>query len=131
MKFQAHTQADGTTRYWEVKHQRYVDPGYYLLIEAQAAGEDIPTVPYVAPPPPPDPQASKPADLKAAENRFVSFCRSLGLPDVASTAQLEQVATSLPELQGLQVAVRALALINDVTQNGGTWDGIAWHEDVA
>lgn len=132
--FTKNFQADGTFRWFEHEHQRYVDPEYYLLLEWLAAGGVPDEVAYVAPVEV-DPQTTKPEDLKAAENRYIDYCRSLGLPDVASSADFETLTTEMQNqnmlLEALAVGVRALAMINDVTQNGGRWDDIAWHADIA
>lgn len=49
-QFQRHFAADGTHRWYETQHSRYVDPGYYLLVDWLAAGNTPDDVPYVAPP---------------------------------------------------------------------------------
>lgn len=69
--------------------------------------------------------------LWAAENRFIDFCRSLGLPDKADSSQIEQFAMQLKAngrfMEAIEMSIKALALINDVTQNGGKWETISYH----
>jgi len=92
--------------------------------------------PHVEPPaqPPADPQTLKSLGLKQSENRFILFCRSLNLPDVAGSADFEGLAQDM-EVAGLQaeamvISIKALALINDVTQNNGKWSDIAFHPEI-
>jgi hypothetical protein len=134
--FQKHFQADNSFRWYEQQHDRYVSAEYYLLQEWMADPANTPdSVPYVEPPPPVDPQTLKSPDLKSAENRYIEYCRSLDLPDVASSADFETLTTEMQNndmmVEALAVGVRALALINDVTQNGGRWDDIVWHSEIA
>ena len=82
---------------------------------------------------PPD----KPLGLKQAENMYVLFMRSLGLPDKAGTQEIEGLCMALygsgdqaKVNQALMISAKALALINNVTQNGGRWADIEWHEEI-
>ena len=69
--------------------------------------------------------------LWVAENRFIEFCRSLGLPDKASSDDFETLASVLKSngktVEAIEMSIKALALINDVTQNGGKWCDISYH----
>lgn len=78
----------------------------------------------------------KPLGLKQAENLYIEFMRSLGLPDKASTAEIEALCMQMYSSgvqeninQALMISAKALALINNVTQNGGKWADIEWHEE--
>lgn len=71
--------------------------------------------------------------LIEAEQAYISFCRSLGLDGKVGTAEIETVCMSLIGSgvqeninQGLLVAAKSLALINGITQAGGTWYEISW-----
>ena len=72
--------------------------------------------------------------LMKAENDYVLFCRSLGLVDKASTSDLETLAVQMQSngqvLEAIMLSIKALALINNITQNGGNWDGIEWHDGI-
>lgn len=73
----------------------------------------------------------KSESLKNAENAYVLFCRSLNLPDRASSEDINLLCQSLKEsdriLEAIEISIRALALINDITQNGGVWKDIEYH----
>ena len=75
----------------------------------------------------------KPVELMRAENNYILYMRSLGLSDKAGTtevaAYVEQLMLSDP-MAGTQVALKSLALINNVTQNGGRWATIEWHPEI-
>lgn len=75
--------------------------------------------------------SSKTQKLMEAEDRYVLFCRSIGLPDKASSDDIQVLYLSIKEsgqpMQALEMAVQALAMINDVTQNGGKWADIEYH----
>lgn len=77
---------------------------------------------------------AKSADLKQAENNFISFCQLLGFSGKATTAEVEAVCTTMKAngqvMEAIEAAIKGLALINNVTQNGGNWVGIEWHDDV-
>lgn len=79
-------------------------------------------------------ESTKSKKLKQAENNFILFCRSLGLPDVASSEDIDIFCTSLKEqnnsLLAMEIAIRSLSLINDVVQNDGKWSEIEFHEDI-
>lgn len=85
-------------------------------------------------PEPVDPQTLKSLKLKQAENRYILFCRSVGLPDLASSTDFEELTADMQEqgliVEAITLAVQALALINDVTQNEGKWADIAWHPEI-
>lgn len=73
----------------------------------------------------------KSAGLKSAENSYITFCKSLGFAGKASTEELEAFyyqMKAVNQVQATEIAMKALALINNVTQNGGTWFGIEWHD---
>ena len=76
--------------------------------------------------------AGKTQSLKDAENNFILFMRELGLPDKASSEDLQYLCSQLEsygmELEAIKIAVKSLALINDVTQNGGKWADIIWNQ---
>ena len=71
-------------------------------------------------------------NLQSAMNNYVLFCRSLGLSDQASTEDFYNFYYGLKaagkQLQAMEIAIQALALINAVTQNGGTWKEIEYKE---
>jgi hypothetical protein len=77
------------------------------------------------------PPSSKSIELKMAEDKFVLFCRSLGLADKADSEAIETLVMSLKqsgqEMLAIEVSLRSLALINNVTQNGGLWKDIEYH----
>lgn len=79
-------------------------------------------------------EETKSDKLKQAENNFILFCRSLGLPDKASSEEIDVFCTSLKEqgntLLAMEIAIRSLGLINDVVQNDGKWSEIEFHEDI-
>jgi hypothetical protein len=76
------------------------------------------------------------------ENYYVEQCRAMGLPDVATTEQIqakleqmeaEAMATGniVGAMQALKKGVELLAVINAITQNGGRWEEIAYHPELA
>lgn len=70
-------------------------------------------------------------DRWMAENDYILFCRSLGLPDVASTEDFDVLVNSLmptDPIKAMGIGLKALALINRINQNGGKWDSIKWHD---
>ena len=77
------------------------------------------------------PTIDKSDSLRRAEDNFVLFCRSLGLPDKASSGDFEMLCQEMKSngqtLEAFEVGLKALSLINDVTQNGGTWSNIEYH----
>lgn len=78
--------------------------------------------------------STKSQKLKEAENRYILFCRSLGLPDKASSTDIDLFCSSMKEqgnpLLAMEIAIRSLALINDVVQNDGKWSEIEFHDDI-
>lgn len=77
--------------------------------------------------------SQKSIDLQKAENAYILFMRSIGLPDKAGTEEIEAFVMTMMQsnpIQALTIAVKSLALINNVTQNGGKWADIGWHEGV-
>jgi hypothetical protein len=73
--------------------------------------------------------------LIEAEQMYVTFVRSLGLTGVVGTSELEALCMQMYNSgdqnlinQSLMISAKALALINNITQNGGTWFGITWEE---
>lgn len=73
----------------------------------------------------------KSESLKKAEDNYILFCRSINLPDKASSDDINTLCQSLKEsgktLEAIEIAIKALALINDITQNGGIWKDIEYH----
>lgn len=49
--FQKHFQADGSFKYYEIEHSRFVDEGYYILVDWLQEGNIPEEIPYVEPPP--------------------------------------------------------------------------------
>jgi hypothetical protein len=75
------------------------------------------------------------------ENYYIEQCRLLGLPDVATTEQIQaaleaQSATALANsdvvgaMNALKKGVEMLGIINAITQNGGNWESISYHPEV-
>lgn len=137
-EFQKVYQEDGSFKWWETANGRFVDPEYMYLVEWLALNITPDEIVYVTPPTPEEVeeqrQLSKTTKLKQAENAFISFCRSLGLVDQASSSDIEALVMQLKAagrpLDAIEIAVKSLALINDVTQNDGKWYDIAWHSDI-
>lgn len=75
---------------------------------------------------------NKSQGLKDAENAYIAFCRSLNLPDVASTDDFnnlyQQMKSNGKTQEAMEIAIQALSLINNVSQNGGKWAEITWNE---
>ena len=72
--------------------------------------------------------------LWQAENNFITFMRSLGLSDNASREDIQILCTQLEndgkQFEAIKISINSLALINDITQNGGKWSEITWHNGV-
>jgi hypothetical protein len=102
----------------------------FELLEAEVEGVERWDVDVYAP-------APNVIALWNAENAYISFMRSLGLPDKATTEEIEGLCMTLFTSgvqeninQALMISAKSLALINNVTQNGGKWADICWHEDI-
>ena len=133
-EFIKHIFPDSSIRYWQTIPGRYIDEGQYQLVEWLASG-NIPEEVVIPPEPVPvDPQTLKSDKLKVAENNFILLMRSVGLSDKADSIEIEQYTTSLENtgnpLGAIKFAIKSLAVINDVTQNNGSWSDISWHTDV-
>ena len=86
-------------------------------------------------------EAERVASLKAWDNQYITLARALGLPDKATTQEVEakltemkQVALGDEDLQGyveaVELGVKFLAIMNAITQSGGKHEGIKWHDDI-
>lgn len=79
-------------------------------------------------------------DLWQAGNSYIKLCDEIRvavggaatrekLSTADSTEILEAMAAANPQA-ALAYSVRLLAAINEVTQQGGNWHGIEWHQEV-
>jgi hypothetical protein len=73
------------------------------------------------------------------DNKYILLCRSLGLPDISTTEEIQVKLTSMKNealatnnlagaLQSIELGLNFLAIINAITQMGGKFIGIKWHE---
>ncbi len=76
--------------------------------------------------------------LKTYDNQYVLLARSLGLPDKASTDDIQKFILKLKgdgtnlqdSFQAVTIALQFLSLINAIGQNGGSWDEIVYHPEI-
>lgn len=135
-EFEKHIYPNSEIKYWQTIPGRYIDSNQYQLEEWIAAG-NIPhevIIPVLSEPISVDPQTLKSDKLKRAENNFILLMRSVGLSDKADSTEIESYTTSLETagnpLGAIKFAIKSLAVVNDITQNGGKWTDIAWHADI-
>jgi hypothetical protein len=85
--------------------------------------------------------ADRELSRKTWENAYIAKCQSLGLSDVATTEQikakleeLEAAAMATGNIVGAMGAIKTgmefLAIMNAITQNGGTWENITYHPEI-
>lgn len=68
---------------------------------------------------------TKSPELIQAENAYIYFCKSLGFGSKASTEEIQTLAEQQDDkVKALEIAVKALGLINEITQLGGNWNNI-------
>lgn len=74
---------------------------------------------------------TKSIELRRAENDYIDFCRSLGLPDVASITNfmslIDAASTTTNKITAIKYAFRVLFLLNQVIQYGGQLSKIEYH----
>jgi hypothetical protein len=86
-----------------------------------------------------DVENARVASLCGWDNKYILLCRSLGLSDVATTEEIQVKLTSMKNealatnnlvgaLQAIELGLNFLAIINAITQMGGKYIGIKWHE---
>lgn len=79
--------------------------------------------------------------LKSWDNQYILLARSLGLPDKATTQEIQaklEADEAAADAENNNKAARAaiknavkfLGIMNAITQSGGKHEGIKWHEDV-
>ena len=79
--------------------------------------------------------------LFQAYNAYIAYCRSLGLEDKATMQDFQTLAlqqetealtnSDLPALaNAIKIPLMALGLINDISQAGGNWNNISWHDNI-
>jgi len=67
-------------------------------------------------------------------NNYILFCRSLGLPDKATSNDFRNLANTMKTNsqfeQAYEILFQAQFLIIDIIQNGGTWDTTIYHPEI-
>jgi hypothetical protein len=73
------------------------------------------------------------------DNKYILLGKSLGLQDIATTEEIQIKLTAMKNealatnnlagaLQSIELGLNFLAIINAITQMGGKFIGIKWHE---
>ena len=94
----------------------------------------------------PTTQPTKNPALAEAENAFISFCESIGFEGKASSTEIQALCEAIKDealaamqnndmetclsktMQVTEIGLKALALMNNVRELGGTWESIEWNE---
>lgn len=118
--FEKHYQADGSCRWWQEAHQRYVDAGQYQLLEWLAGGGIPDEVAYV-PPAKPAMEISAPmeldrpdtaADLAALTARVARLEKAAGL-GTDKTDEKDETAVAPPPAPS-DLSVSSVASVSSV-----------------
>lgn len=107
------------------------DPTYEEILDERQKYIDVQLQPTITMPS----INNKSEALIQAEKEYVAFCRYLKLPEPTGTPHFDALCNTMKAngqvLEAMEVAIRALALINNITQNGGSWGKIDWTVDTS